>query len=275
VSGSAHRMRAQRLLLELYRRVGPERAFDSRLGRRVFVASYFLYKRWLEDSFAGLARLRPAIFRGGEILDVGANVGYTATVFAAAGDPGARVHAFEPEARNFAVLGEVAQRRRSAGRIVPIRAAVGSAEGVARLWINRAHHADHRVLTDAFAARQAGAAETEEVPLLSLDGYVRREGLGRVAFVKIDVQGYELEVCRGMAGLIDREPRLAIAIEYAPDQQREMGYDPAAVNTFLVERGFRPHVIGDGGSTEPVEGGALDAAAGHDGYADVLYLRGA
>lgn len=268
-------MRAQRLLLELYRRVGPERAFGSRLGRRVFVSAYFAYKRWIEDAFAGLARRRPELFRGGEILDVGANVGYTATVFAGACDPGARVHAFEPEARNFAVLDEVARRSRAAGRIVPVRAAVGSQEGVARLWVNRAHHADHRVLTDAFAARQAGPPESEQVPLVSLDAYVRDAEIARVAFVKIDVQGYELEVCRGMAGLLARHPRLAIAVEYAPDQQREMGFDPEAVNRFLAERGYLPHLLGDGGRADPVRGDALDAAARRDGYVDLLYLRGA
>ena len=42
------------------------------------------YKRLVEDPFAALVRARPELFTGGEIIDVGANVGYTAQVFARA-----------------------------------------------------------------------------------------------------------------------------------------------------------------------------------------------
>jgi len=62
--------------------------------RRAFVSSYFIYKQHYEDPFMELVRRIPGIFRNGDILDIGANIGYTAWVFAGALRPGARVYAF-------------------------------------------------------------------------------------------------------------------------------------------------------------------------------------
>ncbi len=267
-------MRLQRILLGVYQAVGP-RVLDSALGRRVFVGSYFLYKRWLEDPFAALVRRHPGLFRGGHVLDVGANVGYTAAVFSAAVDAGRQVHAFEPERLNFAMLGEVVERSRLAGRVIPVRAAVGAVEGDAVLWINRAHHADHRVLTEVLA-RELGeglASAHQAVPMITLDGYARSAGLDRIAFVKIDVQGYESEVCRGMIGLVEANPGVAVAVEYAPEAMRAQGFAAATLRTWFAERGFRAHVLGHDGTLRAAGPVELDRAAGQRGYVDVVFTR--
>ena len=57
------------------------------LQRTDVSAPYLLYKRYLEDPFAALAKIRPSLFRGGDILDTGANIAYTASLFARAGGP--------------------------------------------------------------------------------------------------------------------------------------------------------------------------------------------
>src|SRR5262249_28377355 len=100
----------------------------------VFSRSYFLYKRWLEDPFHGLARRSPELFRGGHVVDVGANIGYTAVVFARAVEPGRRVLALEPEARNFALLEKAIARWGVAARGRAGRAAAGAAGGTSGAW---------------------------------------------------------------------------------------------------------------------------------------------
>jgi FkbM family methyltransferase len=269
-------MRLQRLLLGVYQAVGP-RLRSTSAGRRAFVASYFLYKRWLEDPFAALVRRRPSLFQGGHLLDVGANVGYTASVFAGAIDPGRQVHAFEPERDNFDLLAEVAVRRGLAGRVIPVRSAVGASDGSVELWVNRAHHGDHRVLTASLATAlgRAAADSREQVPLVTIDSYVRTARLDRVALVKIDVQGYELEVCLGMAGLLAAIPAPAVALEYAPGAMRALGFDPAALLEFLASRGYLAHRLGQDGTVRRVEVEALDQAAGQRGYVDVVFTRAA
>jgi FkbM family methyltransferase len=257
----------------VYQAVGP-RVFDAALGRRAFVGSYFLYKRWLEDPFAALVRTRPELFRGGHVLDVGANVGYTAAVFAGAVEPGWQVHAFEPERRNFRVLEEVVTRRGLAGKVMPVRAAVGATEGEVDLWRNPAHHADHRVLTAALAARLgAVAADRERVTQVTLDGYARDQGLGRVAFIKVDVQGHEPEVLRGMAGVLATNPEARLAMEYAPDQLRQAGFEPAALLDALAAQGFRTWRLHRDGTLGPCLRDQLLSFHGPHDYADLLASR--
>src|SRR5262245_34873461 len=93
---------------------------ENRVLGDLFVRTYFAYKR-LGDPFAMLTARRPDLFRGGHILDVGANVGYTAAVFARVVDPGFRVFAFEPERKNFDRLARTTRRPRLNYRVEPIR----------------------------------------------------------------------------------------------------------------------------------------------------------
>jgi FkbM family methyltransferase len=203
----------------LARRAG---VVDKPWFEAVFTRSYFLYKRWLEDPFHGLARRSPELFHSGHVIDVGANIGYDAMVFADAVDPGFRVLALEPEARNFAMLERAIARRGLAARVTALRLAVGAADGTADLWRNLDHHGDHRVATEAFR-RAHPTASTQTVPMRSLDSLAETDLPGPIAFVKIDVQGYELAVCQGMRRVLAENARLAVAFEYAPEAMREMG----------------------------------------------------
>jgi hypothetical protein len=85
-----------------------------------------------------------------------------------------------------------------------------------------------------------------------------------VAFVKIDVQGFELEVSRGLERLLASNARIAVAFEYAPDTMREMGAEPRALLEFYSSRGFALSVI---------EGDDIEREAARQGYVDVLATR--
>jgi FkbM family methyltransferase len=264
----------QRLLLGAYRVMGP-RLLATAAGRRAFVGAYFLYKRWVEDPFARLSRRRPELFRGGHVLDVGANVGYTATVFAGAVDPGRQVHAFEPERRNFAMLEEVVTRRGLVGRVVPVCAAVGATGGAADLWRNNSHHGDHRILTETLRAELGAplAADRERVPMVALDAYVRANGLEGIAFIKIDVQGFEMEVLRGMQGLLAANPEARMVLEYSPSQMRQLGLDPAALLEDLEVQGFCLTRLARDGTLHDVHRSDLLSLDGPLAYVDLFASR--
>src|SRR5580700_9526399 len=89
--------------------------FEMPLFNRIFLFSYFLYKRWYEDPFWALAKRSPELFTSGDILDIGANIGYTACVFAAAMQANrkapSKVYAFEPDLASFETLGEIVRRK--------------------------------------------------------------------------------------------------------------------------------------------------------------------
>jgi FkbM family methyltransferase len=263
---SPSQARAVTGLYSLSRRSG---LLETGFGRKLFTASYFLYKRYLEDPFAALARHRPGLFRGGDILDIGANIGYTASLFAQAADADGTVYAFEPEPFNFRLLQSTVRDRRLQRRVVPIQSAVGERSGEIDLWINDHHHADHRIATDNLRASYKGA-EYVTIPITSVDEFVSDSLAGRpICLIKIDVQGYELAVCRGMAATIAQQRRATVAIEYMPSAMKELGYDPSAMLGWFNERDFRMYSLGKNGDL--VEGLSDELAA--KGYVDLIFSQ--
>ena len=83
---------------------------ENPLSRRGFHALYRLYKRYGSDPYRQLVQTRPRLFSGGHILDIGANIGYTASVFAEALTGNTCVFAFEPEPWSFSTLSRMADR---------------------------------------------------------------------------------------------------------------------------------------------------------------------
>jgi len=238
----------------------------------LFVRAYFAYKR-LGDPFAALARRQPDLFRGGHVLDVGANVGYTASVFARALAPGFKVFAFEPDRQNFERLVRTMRRLGLADRVEGIHAAVGAAEGTVGLWRDVRHHAGHRITTDAFRAGR-GVAASDTVRLWSLDAFVRERGIaGAVRFVKIDVEGYEPPVCEGMAATVAANPRLVAAVEYSPWAMDQMGFRPELVLDFFHSRGFVIHVLREDGGLEAFDAHRPERHLAGRLYVDLLCAR--
>jgi FkbM family methyltransferase len=243
--------------------------------RRGYSWAYFSYKRLLEDPFDGLVRLRPDLFRGGLILDVGAHIGYTTSLFVGAMSPGSRLYAFEPEAENYALLCETIERRGARDRVVAVHAAVGDTEGSIGLWRNPQHPGDHRVATEAFRRQAENAFETTPVRLVSLDGFLASVGEADtpVAFVKIDVQGYEPAVCRGMTKLLERSPDVTVAIEFAPRELRSQNFAATDLLSFFRERGHAIHVLAKDGTVRLVCDGTPDVESTGRGYGDLLCSR--
>lgn len=268
---STLRATIQRAALAAYETANRRGLLDSRIAESVFQRAYFTYKRLVEDPFAKLVARRPDLFRGGDILDVGANIGYTALVFARALDGGRQVHAFEPEERNVRWLEHAIARARLADRIVAVRAAVGSREGTVDLWQNAAHHADHRIATEALQVDDPGSKQT--VPLRTLDAYVADHGRPPIAFIKIDVQGYEPEVLRGMHQVLAANPRAHVAVEFLPSAIEALGFD---AQEFLRELGAalpRMAILERDGRLREADADAIIRAIDDDtklGYVDLV-----
>lgn len=242
---------------------------ETRPGQWLFSRAYYVYKRHLEDSYRALAVEHPEFFQGGHVLDIGANIGYTSLVFAHSIDAEYKVYSFEPEAFNLRLLDRLAQSRQALGRIVPVHAAVGDQDGSVELWRNQAHHGDHRVVTNHFRRIKAIRASVE-VPILKIDTFAEQQGASfPLRFIKVDVQGYELAVLRGMQRTLESNPGAVIALEYAPQEIRELGFEPEELLNWLAVRNYQAYSLAKDGSMQP-----LDAeVAGAQPYIDLLFIR--
>ena len=237
--------------------------------RRLLLFSYFLYKRWYEDPFWALTKRHPELFAGGDVLDIGANIGYTTCVFAAAVKSPAKVYAFEPDQASFAQLSEVVRRKHLARSVEIFNAAIGSADGTLEFWHNDEHSADHRVVTAEFKSA-LDRSKITTVSVTSVDNFVALRALENICFVKIDVQGYELAVCEGMKQTLEKLPQLSIAWEYAPEGMRELGFDPAALLRFFRASGYYLHILTRSRLQLAHDDTAIELAARRSGYVDLL-----
>ena len=267
------------LLTGLYSGIRKSRLLETSPGRWLFSRSYSLYKRHLEDPFHWLIMKHPELFLAGHVIDVGANIGYTSALFAKAIDPGYRVFSFEPEAVNFSYLVQCAGRPESRGRIVPVRSAVGSGEGMISLWRNEHHHGDHRILSGPLE-HTAAPSECVSVPITTIDHFVRSTFVGnpflgngrplnRVAFIKVDVQGYEFPVCKGMEQTLADNPCAVIALEYCPDAISQLGFDSDEILAWWTFRGYTASTLWRNGTI--TTGIATDL--GNNGYIDLLFSQ--
>jgi FkbM family methyltransferase len=122
---------------------------------------------------------------GSLCFDVGANYGAKTEVFLRLG---ARVVAFEPQSD---CMQELRARLGRHPRLVPVNAAVGSSNGKMTLYVG-----GHRTCSSFVREWQGDVVGSVEVPVTTLDDAIEEFGVPR--YCKIDVEGFELEVLRGL-----------------------------------------------------------------------------
>jgi FkbM family methyltransferase len=243
---------------------------ENSWAKRAFVSSYFLYKKFWEDPFWNLIRRKPELFENGDILDVGANVGYTSCLFAQALKQGFKVYSFEPDQANFQLLAEVIRRKNLSERIVAINSAVGSTDGYVEFWHNEKHSGDHRVVTDHFRKDLSDCGNISTVPVTRVDTFVETHDLQKISFIKIDVQGYELTVCEGMKQTLAKFPELCVCCEYAPEGLVDLGFSPVQLLDFFRMNGHQIHILNRSTIKLARDNAAIHRAAGDAGYVDLL-----
>jgi FkbM family methyltransferase len=138
--------------------------------------------------------IRKHVRAGQCAIDIGANIGEISKILLECVGPGGSVHAFEP---NPELVASHLSRIESPNYCVHTEA-VSNAEGSATLYIDRREEmpavaSSLRVLDDLHAS---GKVQPVSVDTITLDTFVQKLGL-RPDFIKIDVEGHEIDVFRG------------------------------------------------------------------------------
>jgi FkbM family methyltransferase len=261
----------QKILLEIYSFFKKSGLTESRWFQKVFWLSYFIYKEYLEDPFSGLIKKRPELFQGGHILDIGANIGYTSTLFSKVVTPGFKIYAFEPEKTNFIQLNQIIDNWKVKSKIIPLHAAVGTTDGTVELWYNENHHGDHRVVTKEYGEAGIDLMKVSVVEMRCIDSFVKSEMIeSAIKFIKIDVQGYELPVCLGMEQTLAANSNAVVAIEYAPSSISELGFEPKKLLDFFQDKNYFMYLLGRSGNLKPMQDEAIEKMVTKRGYIDLI-----
>lgn len=146
---------------------------------------------------------------GSQVLDVGGNVGMTALGFSHACD-GGKVVAIEPVPRTFSIL---QQNTKQAENVVALNFALGKTPGT----VTMQGHNDNlsgSFVADAFHIDERNHFSVD-VDVKTLDQCFAELGLSRIDFIKIDVEGFELEVLEGAMEVIQRfKPRVVLEMNH-------------------------------------------------------------
>ncbi len=199
---------------------------DSELCRLIYIGGYELIERQFVHRF-----LRP----GDTFVDVGANIGLYAVVAANAVGPGGVVYAFEPCSRTFARLRENIVRNRLAN-VRAEQAALSDSDGTLKMLIS----------TDGFdawnsagAPTRGGSIQEEIVRSEKWDSFVVREKLaGRIALIKVDIEGWESQFLAGGAGSLAAPDAPVILMEWNDEAARTAGSSVAQVRSQLQNLGY-------------------------------------
>ena len=173
------------------------------------------------------AELRP----GDVAVDVGAHVGVHALAMARRG---ARVVAFEPTPDSAAALRAAAARNGLAVEVVEL--ALGDAAGTVELLADPRYGA-----ADAGVRSQFGAGEVvARARADTFDAWAQRCGLDRLDVVKVDVEGAEVLVLRGMGETLARLRPWLVIVEIKDVVMERGPGDEAQLHALLAAAGYAP-----------------------------------
>jgi len=172
--------------------------------------------------------------RGDVCVDVGANVGYYTLLAAELVGPEGHVYALEPAPRTHAALVANIELNGYAN-VTALCTAAGEAPGEAVLdgSAQSVRAAIRRTNDDATGFR---------VPVQPVSSLVPAADVRRLRLIKIDVEGYELQVLRGVEPLLEQGARPAVLVELHAGHGQD-----AAMLLLELSREYRlkPNVVTD------------------------------
>ena len=170
------------------------------------------------------------------VIDVGAHKGEFSSAIRAL-LPDSRIYAFEPLPECRAALSRKLASKKGHAKTFPV--AVGRQAGEATLW-RSSYPKSSSVLPMARLHRESfpwtSAATPVTVEMKSLDEYDGELQLVPKTLMKIDVQGYEAEVLRGAAALLQKIDYALLEVSFQPLYEGQESF--AEIHALLDKAGF-------------------------------------
>ena len=188
------------------------------------------------------AALLGAIRRGDIVWDIGANEGLYTEKFSRQVEPSGHVLAFEPSPRNVEVL---RSRFTEPSRVTICPVALADQAGTATFYANGSSDGT----TDSLVERTVGAVP-HQVEVRTGDEFLQRFPPN---VIKIDVEGFEPEVLRGLREVLESPALRSVLIEvhFGILSDRGLASGPAELTALLRKAGLAvswidsSHLIGE------------------------------
>ena len=171
---------------------------------------------------------------GMTVVDVGANAGYYTLLSARSVGSTGRVLAFEPGPSLCARLRKTIATN-NISHVSLMQMALGSSPGQATLYMSaKSYHCNTPSLLDAWAD-----GESTSVEIRTLDNCLDDGDVQIVDLLKIDVEGYEVQVLRGASEALRAGRIRAVLCEVNPWWLEKAGSTPKELFNLLESFGFK------------------------------------
>jgi len=213
-------------------------------------ALHSLADRWISNSIAAgtlfephvLNFLRTAVRPGDTFLDIGGNIGWFTVIGSRLVGADGKVLTFEPDPFNLRLLRQNLALN-DCSNVVVCPFALGAKEDTVTLYRSIDNQGDHHLA--------AVAEQTERISVTqrALDDVMTNHP-GRISVIKIDCQGAEVTILRGMRALLRTRPLPRMVIEFWPYGLQRCGVTVEDLAAELTPLGARLWLLYYDGTTE-------------------------
>ncbi len=197
------------------------------IGRELFIKG--VYEKVTIDLITRLLK------RGGVFFDIGANIGAISLPVAKATN--ATVHVFEPSRRTFQFLQKNKQVNRMDNMILN-ESAVHMSDGAEVIFYDVPENYGGSSLI-----RTYGDQPHYKVKTVSIDEYCKRNNIQQIQVMKIDVQGFEIEVLKGCHQMLAQKTIKNIIFEFEGWAETNADFGAGRAQEFLVEMGYKLYTL--------------------------------
>jgi FkbM family methyltransferase len=223
----------------------PRILFQLRLGNRYIKREILGNQMYLDLRDEGLSRdllkmgrrevlavdlVHQEVRPGDVVADIGSNIGYYALQEARlVGDQG-KVYAIEPAPENAELLRRNVELN-GYQNVEIFQLALGNENGTKPFYLSRKRNWSSMITRDEAASTIIGQIPVQEA---TFDGFFSKIGQ-YPSFIRMDVEGYEVEIIEGMHEFLEGDRDLRILMEVHPDRGPEI----RSMFKTLEEHGFQ------------------------------------
>ncbi len=136
--------------------------------------------------------------KGDTFIDVGANIGYFSFVAAGVVGEAGQVYSFEPIHDYFVKLDNFARINKQY-TIKANMVALGDEKKTAKIFIKGGTDIGNNTFFSDLLG-EGNVEKTADVEIIRLDNYIKDNNLKKIKLIKIDVEGFEFQVLKGLEG---------------------------------------------------------------------------
>ena len=185
--------------------------------------------------------IKSICFKGMKALDIGANIGYYSTLISQVAGENGLILALEPDPESYKYLDKTINSLKIKN-ILPFPIAASDIKQKLPLFISKDNRGDNRLY------QNDQLREEIEVDCLTIDEILEGNNLKTLDFIKIDVQGYEPKVFKGMKKVIKNSEKLILLTEFWPKGILQAGENPKDFLRLLRKMEFQLFELKSNGS---------------------------